>query len=98
MYEIVIGGWGNSSSAIRRASQGEVLVQAEKSIKDPDAEADFWVSLDAKAKTLSVGYGSKVGEDLIISWKDPDFLAKSRFFALSSWDTPIEYSKVAVIH
>jgi len=96
MYEIVIGGWGNSQSVIRRQSQGEVLESSEKTIKDVKKEGKYWVSINAQKSTIAVGYGTAAGKDIILEWQDPEFLAASKYFALSSWDTVIAYSDISL--
>jgi len=96
MYEIVIGGWSNGESAIRRASQGEVLKSSNKAIKNPEVEATYWVSINASKKTISAGYGTVPGKDIIIQWKDPKFLANSKYFAFSSWDAVVEYTNISL--
>jgi hypothetical protein len=94
MYEIVIGGWGNQKSAIRRKSQGVVLQSSPNAIMENTGT--YWVSIDALKSTVSAGYGTEVGKNIIIEWKDPHFLSNSRYFAFSSWSTDIEYSGIAL--
>jgi hypothetical protein len=94
MYEIVIGGWGNSRSVIRRKSQGPELASEDKGIANPEQAAFYWVKVDAAAKNISAGYGKKPGENKIIEYTDPNFLGAVQYYAFSSWDSIIEYSEV----
>ena len=94
MYEIVIGGWTNTASVIRRASQGEELAKSNKTIKKTDAPQEYWVAVDSARKTVAVGYGSAAGKDKILEWKDPSFLAKVQYVAFSSWENEIAYTDI----
>ncbi|XP_035689588.1 fibrillin-2-like [Branchiostoma floridae] len=72
MYEIVIGGWRNQWSAIRRRKQGTnwAEVRTEGIMWSPTPEyKSFWISWSS-AGTISVG---KFGEtDSFMRWTDPD--------------------------
>jgi hypothetical protein len=94
MYEIVIGGWSNTKSAIRRVSQGAELASSTKTVKETDAPQEYWVSIDSARKTVSAGYGSAVGKDKILEWKDPAFLAKVQFVSFSSWANDVAYTDI----
>lgn len=91
MYEIVIGGWNNLKSVVRRKSQGPAIYETGKKILTPGAATDFWVSVDKDRGMLSVGTGTEVGKNAFIQCADPNFLGNVFYIALSSWETPIDY-------
>lgn len=70
MYEIVLGGWDNQRSAIRRSIQGDILAEASTvGILDRNNINIFWISwLDG---IIKLGSGSVVGNGLIVEYRDP---------------------------
>ncbi|XP_078691370.1 uncharacterized protein LOC144921857 isoform X1 [Branchiostoma floridae x Branchiostoma belcheri] len=70
MYEIVLGGWGNTKSAIRRGKLGSDVTNVDTpAINSPTEYRTFWINL-ASDGTISVGKG---GESLpFMSWTDPN--------------------------
>ncbi|XP_072033346.1 uncharacterized protein [Amphiura filiformis] len=70
MYEIVIGGWSNSKSVIRRRKQGRPVVEhPEKGILDPREFREFIVDFDGS--TLKVSKGGAERPFLKFTDEDP---------------------------
>ena len=71
MYEIVIGGWQNSKSVIRRARQGTIEVEASTpNILDCNSARNFWLSWEDGV--IQFGTGGIVGQTRILSYTDPN--------------------------
>ena len=69
MYEIVIGGWGNSQSVIRRGSQGSNKdLKATHHILKSNEDRPFWA--DAKNGLVRLGKGKVIGSDIVMKWQD----------------------------
>lgn len=71
IYELVIGGWGNSQSVIRNQQQGTHLATTRHEPLNCYEFHPFWVSWDAGV--IRVGSGLTVGEDEFISYTGPAF-------------------------
>ena len=101
MYEVVIGGWGNTKSGIRRRSQGELVCSVNEGLHNAHNEENvshhFWVSLDKDTQLIQIGRGSQANlESVLCMYKDPTYLSEAMYVAFSSWDTPITYSSISV--
>ncbi|XP_078573406.1 uncharacterized protein LOC144860153 [Branchiostoma floridae x Branchiostoma japonicum] len=73
MYEIVIGGWGNSKSMIRRSKQGHD--HAKVSTVEINSQTEyraFWITWSSDG-TIAVGRGGE--SQPFMQWKDPDPLS-----------------------
>ncbi len=69
MYEIVIGGWANSQSVIRRGSQGSNKdLKATRNILKSNEDRSFWA--DAKNGLVRVGKGKVIGYNIVMKWQD----------------------------
>ena len=69
MYEIVIGGWNNTKSVIRKGSQGSAKDErVTQSILSPNEDRPFWA--DAKNGFVRLGKGKIIGSDIVIKWQD----------------------------
>ena len=88
-YEIVIGGYENSLSAIRRGSLGANVVEASTpNIMNCDTFLPFWVRW--QNKTLEVGSGP-VDSHVLMRLDDPEMPAISVASMTSWYSAPGEY-------
>ena len=84
MYEIVIGGWDNSKSVIRRGSQGSSKVErVMHSLLNPNEDRPFWA--DAKNGLIRLGKGKVIGSNIIIKWQDNQPLDPSYVGFMTGW-------------
>lgn len=71
VYEIVIGGWGDTQSVIRESNQGTNQVTVDtQGIVSADEDRPFWA--DAHEGLVRLGTGTVVGENVVMQWQDPD--------------------------
>ncbi|KAG0555310.1 hypothetical protein KC19_12G159600 [Ceratodon purpureus] len=99
MYEVVVGGWTNTTSVVRRRSQGPILCTVPVGLKKPvpDAVDNLWVSIDKNTQLIQVGRGSQPSsESLFCIYKDPQFLCKAQYICFTTWDAPATYSNIKV--
>ncbi|KAI8514667.1 hypothetical protein Bbelb_072580 [Branchiostoma belcheri] len=82
LYEIIIGGWGNSQSVIRRSAGGpDLTTVSTPGILSADELRGFWISW-APDGTIAVG---REGEGSpFMQWQDPDPLP-IQDFGYSTW-------------
>ena len=71
MYEVVIGGWENSKSVIRRQVQGTILAERQTpNILKCDETRYFWISW--ADGLIEMGSGAAIGQHRLIYYQDPD--------------------------
>ncbi len=84
-YEVVIGGYSNSRSDIRRWPDVGIPVHVQTpNILNCDQYRHFWVSWDNNEGIIRLGTGTIVGLLEFLSWTDPNFLIPESF-AISTW-------------
>eukprot|EP01047_Picozoa_sp_COSAG01_P017021 COSAG01_NODE_889_length_12914_cov_3.351775_1_plen_4223_part_10 len=70
VYEVVLSGWGNTQSAIRKKSQGSnKVVAATRGMLNSGEARQFWV--DVTNGHVRVGKGHSLGANKIMEWQDP---------------------------
>jgi len=84
-YEILIGGWANKQSVIRKSLQGP----AETTVATVDFLSatqfrTFWVQY-AKG-SIEVGRGTKIGKDKFMSITGSPAISELRAIGYSSWN------------
>lgn len=86
LIEVVIGGYGNSKSVIRRGNQGAELASAETpNILSGDEFRGFWIATKTTAEnSLQITFG-KIGQSTpLILAVDPDPVV-FQYLGLASW-------------
>jgi len=99
LYEVVIGGWNNTQTVIRKGRQtphnGHARVNAKQNPQAMVAAnrwATYWVSVNCGL--VAIGRGKSVGQNIILTWQDPDPLQNLKTIAFSTWNTPVEYRNI----
>lgn len=88
-YEIVLGGWANSMSVIRRQKQGSHVVEAHHHPDDCNHLRPFWISWIGGR--IAVGTGSRMGYGEFMNYTDPHPYDIS-YLAVSPWpDSAAKY-------
>ena len=84
MYEIVISGWGNTQSVIRRRNQGPHMATARtQGLLRAGTYTQLWA--DAKDGLVRLGRGNVVGKDVILEWQDPHPLDVESMGLMTGW-------------
>ena len=87
-YEIVIGGWANTASVIRRKLLGTYDGDAKNSastsgIVDGNEYRPFWAqSLNGMVR---FGTGHIIGQNVIVQWQDPSPMIPNYVGFMTGW-------------
>lgn len=69
LYEIVIGGWRNTKSVLRKAKQSNLVAKTAGVFLSCSQYKDFWISWDNI--TINIGRGDVFDDDAIfLTWSD----------------------------
>ncbi|ELU12989.1 hypothetical protein CAPTEDRAFT_114549 [Capitella teleta] len=71
-YEVVIGGWENTKTVIRRSVAGDIVEEVDTpDILSCDHLRIFWIKQERDG-LLQIGEGSNIGNNVVLSWNDAD--------------------------
>lgn len=90
IYELVLGGWSNTMSVVRRGVNQVVSVDGAICSGD---ETDVTVWAQVKFGVVTAGTGSTIGENEIISYTDPDPIS-IKYIYLSCYTPAVAYSSI----
>jgi hypothetical protein len=98
VYEIVIGGWTNTKSVIRKAKQGENKVFKDAIVLDCYKFVVMWVSWIGGV--IKTGRGSSIGCDVLMRWTDPSPRAVTRvgiamYYSTGFWRFGFPYNSTS---
>ena len=87
-YEIVIGGWGNSKSVIRRKPVGtsygdDTNFASTSGILDGNEYRPFWAQ--ALNGLVRFGTGQIVGQNVVLQWQDPYPIIPDSIGFMTGW-------------
>lgn len=84
MYEIVLGGWGNSQSAIRRGPDGQEQVQVAGSPCNPNGWSTVTIAF-INGNQVVVSLGETPCENVFMEWKDPEPFEVNFIAVMTGW-------------
>lgn len=91
VYEIVIGGWGDSQSVIRKSKQGSNLCTASTpDIVENGEYRPFWISWENGL--FSFGKGHTVGSNKVCDWQDNNPRAVNYVSVATGWGSEGDWS------
>eukprot|EP00004_Rigifila_ramosa_P007219 TRINITY_DN1815_c1_g1_i3.p1 TRINITY_DN1815_c1_g1~~TRINITY_DN1815_c1_g1_i3.p1 ORF type:complete len:914 (-),score=135.87 TRINITY_DN1815_c1_g1_i3:315-3056(-) len=96
-YEVVIGGWMNTKTAIRK--NGILRTSSTKAdtesavIQSKTQFSKYWVNIADGLVTIGKG---DLGEDPFLSWQDPEPANLVRFVCVCSWNQVATYRNIRV--
>ncbi|KAF4149040.1 Nuclear cap-binding protein subunit 3 [Phytophthora infestans] len=99
-YEVAVGTSGNTELVWRKSASGRTKevdlarVFTGRTCSTQDFVA-YWVVVDVKSGALSFGVGAQVGEDVLSTVQDPEFVHVTQT-AFTSWDSPVSIRGIQV--
>lgn len=83
MYEIILGGWGNTKSVIRRENKGNIEYERPSNIV---SGMKLIISLNKTNKTIKVEKVVDGIKSSILEWTDPNFITDVEYFTFTGWN------------
>ncbi|CAI5738174.1 unnamed protein product [Peronospora destructor] len=100
-YEVAVGTSGNTELVWRKSASGRnkevdlVRVFTGRTCSAQEFVA-YWIVVDIKNGLLSIGVGNQVGQDVLATCQDPDFVQVTQT-AFTSWDSSVSLRGIHVI-
>jgi len=106
-YEIVLGGWGNTKSQLRKGPQNQTSLTAgtnwdtakipANSASNP---AKFVISINQTGNSVTITVNGLVGPDgktpVTLTYTDMNPIPNAQYISFTAWNTPITYSNIAL--
>jgi len=97
-YKLIIGGYSNAKSYIRRTDDVRAIKVVESSAAECLAEKDrctYWFSFDSKSGWVSFGKGTDTSlSKALLKWQDPSPLSNVKYIGLSNYNYKINYYNI----
>ncbi|ETP23351.1 hypothetical protein F441_03520 [Phytophthora nicotianae CJ01A1] len=99
-YEVAVGTSGNTELVWRKSASGRTKevdlarVFTGRTCSTQEFVA-YWVVADVKSGSFSFGVGAQVGQDVLSTVQDPDFVNVTQT-AFTSWDSPVSIRGIQV--
>ncbi|CAH0484719.1 unnamed protein product [Peronospora farinosa] len=99
-YEVTVGTSGNTELVWRKSASGrnkevDLVRVFTGRICSAQEFVAYWIVVDIKNGLLSIGVGNQVGQDVLATCQDPDFIQVTQT-AFTSWDSSVSLRGIQV--
>ncbi|KAK1937853.1 hypothetical protein P3T76_009590 [Phytophthora citrophthora] len=99
-YEVAVGTSGNTELVWRKSASGrnqEVDLARVFTGRTCSTQefVPYWVVVEVQSGSMSFGVGAQVGQDVLSTVQDPDFIRVTQT-AFTSWDSPVSIRAIQV--
>ncbi|KAG7396854.1 hypothetical protein PHYBOEH_001611 [Phytophthora boehmeriae] len=100
VYEVAVGTSGNTELVWRKSASGPsreedlTRVFAGRTCSANDF-VPYWAVVDLQSGSLAFGVGAQVGQDVLATCQDPNFVRVTQT-AFTSWDSPVSLRQIQV--
>lgn len=100
LYELVIGGWDDTKTALRIKSLDKSAKEIPTTdLLDPLDFRDYWIAYDNGAINFGTGTNPEDDASIVFSWQDPypDATQPMKYIGFSNWQSPITLKNVTIV-